>query len=68
MENERNTLLAPKTKEKDQNIIPFVIRYNKTLPNVKQIINKQWHFLQINSNVRTTFEREPITAYKQNKI
>ena len=27
---ERNALLAPKSKEKDQNRIPFVITYNKT--------------------------------------
>ena len=39
-EIERNALLAPKLKEKYQNRIPFVITDNKTLPNVKQIINK----------------------------
>ena len=39
-EIERDELLTPKSKEKDQKRIPFVIKYNKTLPNVKQIINK----------------------------
>ena len=29
----RNALLAPKSKEKDQNRILFVITYNETLPN-----------------------------------
>lgn len=37
---ERNALLAPKSKEKNQNGIPFVMTYNKTIPNVKQIIHK----------------------------
>lgn len=37
---ERNALLAPKSKEKNQNGIPFVMTYNKTIPNVKQIIYK----------------------------
>ena len=35
---------------------------------MKQIINKHWHLLQINSNLRTAFERELIIAYRQNKI
>ena len=66
-EIERDALLAPKSKEKDQTIIPFVITYNKTLANVKQIINKHWHLLHINLNLRTAFEQEPVIAYSQNK-
>ena len=54
-------------KEKDQKRTPFVITYNKSLPNVKQIINKHWHLLQINSNLRTAFEQEPLRAYRRNK-
>ena len=56
----RDALLAPKSKEKDQKGIHFVITYSKTLPNVKQIINKHWYLLKINSNLRTAFEQEPI--------
>ena len=41
--------------------------YNNTLPDVKQIINKHWHLLQINSNLRTAFEQEPIIAHGRNK-
>ena len=66
-EIERNALLAPKSKEEHQNRVPFVLPNNKTLPNVKQIINKHWHLLQINSNVRTAFKQEPIIAYRRNK-
>ena len=42
-EIERNTLLPPKSKEKYQNRIRFVLTCINTLPNVKQIINKHWH-------------------------
>ena len=56
----RDALLAPKPKEKDQKGIHFVITYSKTLPNVRQIINKHWYLLKINSNLRTAFEQEPI--------
>ena len=66
-EIERDALLTPKSKEKDQKRIPFITIYNKTLPNLKQIINKHWHLLQINSNLRTTFEQEPLIAYRRNK-
>ena len=62
LEIERDALLAPKSKAKDQKQIPFIITYNKTLPNVKQMINKHRHLLQINSNLRTTFEQETIIA------
>ena len=66
-EIDRDALLAPKSKEKDQNRIPFVITYNKTLQNVKQIINKHWHLLQIHLNLRTTFEQEPMIGHRRNK-
>ena len=44
-EIERDALLAPSRKKKFKKKIPFVITYNKTLPNVKQIIKKHWHLL-----------------------
>ena len=66
-EIERDALLTPKSKEKDQKRIPFITTYKKTLLNVKQIINKHWHLLQINSNLRTAFEQEPLIAYRRNK-
>ena len=44
-EIEWNTLLAPKSKGKDLNGIPFVLTYNQTILNVKQIINKHWYLL-----------------------
>ena len=55
-EIQRDALLAPKSIEKDKRT-PFVITYDKTLPNVKQIINKDWDLLQINSNLRTALEQ-----------
>ena len=66
-EIERDALLTSKSKEKDQKRIPFITTYNKTLPNLKHILNKHWHSLQINSNLRTVFEQEPLIAYRRNK-
>ena len=38
-ETKRNALLVPKSREKNQNRISFVLMYSKTLTVVKQIIN-----------------------------
>ena len=59
--------MPPKSKEKYQKRIPFVIAYNKALPNVKQIINKHWHLLHRNLNLSSAFEQEPIIACGWNK-
>ena len=66
-EIERDASLTPKSKEEDQKRIPFITTYNKTLLNLKQIIDKHWHLLQINSNLRTVFEQGPPIAYRRNK-
>ena len=31
------------------------------------MINKRWHLLQINSNLKPAFEQEPTIGYRQNK-
>ena len=54
-------------KEKYQKRTPFVITCNKKLPNIKQIINKDWDLLQINSNLKTTLEQEYTIAYRPNR-
>ena len=66
-EIETDALLTAKSKEKDQKRIPFITTYNKTLPHLKQIIDKHCHLLQINSNLRTAFEQDSLIAYRQNK-
>ena len=55
------------SKEKYQKRTPFVITCNKKLPNIKQIINKDWDLLQINPNLKTTLEQEYTIAYRPNR-
>ena len=66
-EIQRDALLVPMSKEKYQKRTPFVITYNKKLPNIKQIINKDWDLLQINPNLKTTLEQECTIAYRPNR-
>ena len=39
-----------KTKRKDS--VPFSVTYNLVLPNIKEIINKHWHMLNIYSSLK----------------
>ena len=47
--------------------IPLVLKFKRTLPNIKKIIDEHWHLLQINSKLKNTFQANPIIAYKRNK-
>ena len=51
VEKERSALLN-KTNAIRKNVFPFLVTYSPTLPNIREIINKQWNIL----NVNNTFE------------
>ena len=46
---ERSTLLN-KTNAIRKNVTPFLVLYSPTLPNIREIINKHWHILNINNS------------------
>ena len=62
----RRELLSPRTKEEDKSRIPLSITYNKTLPNIKNIVEKYWHVLKINPSFEKAFENTPIIAFRRN--
>ena len=39
--------------------IPLVLKYNRTLPNIAEVIRKNWYILQINSELRDVFINKP---------
>ena len=50
-----------KSKEKNnKNRIPLPITYNKTLPNISKIVNKNWNILQINTKFHGVFQNDSI--------
>ena len=63
---DRMTLLSPKEKN-IKNVIPFITTYNRTLPNIKDILSKHWELLQINEKFRKIFEQKPMICYRRNK-
>ena len=66
MKTSRNELLQEKTKTPSKRI-PLSIKYNRTLPSVRHIINKHWNILQLDKKVKETFKERPILAFRHNK-
>ena len=62
----RENLLTENPKEPSKRI-PLSIKYNRTLPPISSIINKHWHILQIDNDIKNKFIERPVTAYKRNK-
>ena len=63
---EREQLLKEKKKETATNI-PLSLKYNRTLPKIKEIVMKHWHLLHINPNLAEIFQNPTILAFYQNK-
>ena len=64
---ERSSLLQ-KTAKAKKKVFPFVINYNPRLPNVNQIIRRNLHLLNSNSQLQETFPNNSIfPAYRRGK-
>ena len=46
------SLLLKNCKPKCKDSIPFLITYNSVLPNIKEIISKHWHILNLDSSFK----------------
>ena len=62
----RNELLN-KIKASNTERLPLTVTYNRTLPDLKTIIDKSWHILQIEPKLKEIFAEPPILAFKRNK-
>ena len=62
----RNELLN-KIKTSNTERLPLTVTYNRTLPDLKTIIDKNWHILQIEPKLKETFAEPSILAFKRNK-
>ena len=61
--------LQTSVKSGDKSVIPFVIEYNPSLPNIGLIINKYWDLLQLShqDSVSSVHAYKPILAFKHPK-
>ena len=62
----RNELLN-KIKTSNTERLPLTVTYNKTLPDLKTITDKNWHILQIEPKLKEIFAEPPILAFRTNK-
>ena len=56
MNIDRKILLENKEKSSTQGNLLSVLTFNKTLPNIKNVIDKHWHILSINENLWKVFD------------
>ena len=63
---DRKNLLSYRDKENDTKL-KFITKYNKNLPNIRQVINDNWSILLTNDKVAEVFTEKPIIAFKRNK-
>ena len=62
----KRTTFKRKQKETATNI-PLLLKYNRILPKMKEIITKHWHLLHINPNLAEIVQNPPIFAQRWNK-
>ena len=62
---DRIDLLTPRTTQKVQ-VLPLTLTYNRTLPNIKQIIRNHWSILNTYKALEKTFSVEPVIAFCKN--
>ena len=61
----RSTLLN-KPDAVSRNAISFSVTYSATLPNIRKIINKHWHILNINNTFGNVFKAPPVITFRKN--
>ena len=62
----REQLLKEKKRENATNIL-LLLKYNRPLPKIKEIVIKYWHLLHLNPNLAAIFQNPPILAFHRNK-
>ena len=58
--NQDSTGLSNKDKTETGNHLTLCVTYNKTLPNIKTILEKHWHILNVNLELKKVFENKPV--------
>ena len=61
--------LCSNNKASEGSVIPFVVKYNPSLPNISNIIRKYWDLLKLSSNcsVQNLHDYRPLVAFKRPK-
>ena len=63
---DRKQLLTYNAKKGD-NKIKCITKYNKGLPNIRNVFESNWHKLQTNEKLAETIEYKPILVFRRNR-
>ena len=67
MRADLKALLQTKEKPVTHEILPIVVTFNKTLPNIKNVIDKHGYILFINEKLKKAFDKKLFIASRINK-
>ena len=65
--NQERVGVLNKDKTETGNYLTLCVTYNKILPNIKSILEKDWHILNVNPELKKVFESKPLLAFRKNK-
>lgn len=63
----RSNLLSTKNKVKSNKRIIFSTEYHRQSVTLRSIINKHWHILKSDTQLKSTFQEHPLIVYKRGK-
>ncbi len=55
-----------KKKDNTQDRVPLIVTYNPSNPDLRSMVDKHWHLLQLCSN-KEAFKEKPLVSYRRNK-
>ena len=64
---DRSVLLAEKNKSKKILCFPLSVTYNRTFPNIKNILQQHWNLLKRVTVSEETFQPTPILVFRRNR-
>ena len=62
-----NETLNNNPTENDQKI-PLIVTFNRTLPDLRRLINRNWHVLQMEPKLKEIFKNPVLLSLKETKI
>lgn len=65
--SQHQLLFQTKNNNTRQPILPFVIEYNPTLPNINNILQQNWNIITNDPTLNEIFPNTPTIAYKRHK-
>jgi len=61
------SLAIKQANKTSKDILPFVTKYEPSVPNIKQVLMENWHIIQNQPLLREIFKDPPIISSKKGK-